>query len=280
MRLVPNADSTSQRLIILAPAEAAIPDSFLQVEENPERYRRLLADMQTLRGARYLKDGAITQLQVSADGRHQLAVDEKSWHLLALNKDGAVCGGARFRRTSNRVAFSELGVGTSSMAQSDVWGMKLRAAVDADLELARRRDVSYFEFGGWAVAEESCCTTEALRIALGLYSVSRSLGGGVGITAATRRNHSSSILRRIGGRPLATDGVELPPYYDPQYTCEMEILRFESDSPNPRYEVWIEEIRAHLLTAPVIRCKPSSVRRVRALEPIDLSWAEPTGVSH
>ena len=109
--------------------------------------------------------------------------------------------------------------------------------------------------------------------------MSRSSGGGVGITAATRRNHSSSILRRIGGRALVTDGVELPHYYDPQYTCEMEILRFESELPNPRYEVWIEEIRAHLQTATVVRCKHSSVRRGRALEPIDVPWGEQTGVS-
>jgi hypothetical protein len=279
MRLVPNAASAPKRLIVLAPADGEVPDSFLQVEENPELHETLLSEMQTLRGARYLMDGAITPLQVSADGRHRLAVDEKSWHLLALNKDGTVCGGARCRKTSNRIAFSELGVGVSSLAQSDVWGMKLRVAVEADLELARRKDVAYIEFGGWAVAEEFCCTTEALRIALGAYSLSRSLGGCVGISAATRRHHSSSILRRIGGRPLTADGVELPPYYDPQYACEMEMLRFDSSFPNPRYEVWIEEIRAHLYTAPVVRCKHSSVRRSRAIEPIDVAWGEQPGVS-
>jgi len=121
MRLVPNADSAPKRLLVLAPAEGEVPDSFLHVEENPQRYESLLADMQTLRGARYLKDGAITPLELTPDGRHRLAVDEKSWHLLALNKDGSVCGGARCRKTSNRIAFSELGVGVSSLAQSDVW---------------------------------------------------------------------------------------------------------------------------------------------------------------
>ena len=279
MRLVPNAASTPTRLIILAPAEGEVPDSFLQVEEDPDLHEKLLAEMQTLRGARYLKDGAITSPQLSDNGRHRLAVDEKSWHLLAVNKDGTVCGGARCRKTSNRIPFSELGVGASSLAQSDVWGMKLRTAVEADLELARRKDVAYIEFGGWAVAEEFCCTTEALRIALGAYSLSRNLGGCVGISAATRRHHSSTILRRIGGRPLTADGVELPPYYDPQYSCEMEMLRFDSSFPNPRYEVWIEEIRAHLLTAPVVRCKHGSVRRGRALEPINVAWCEQTSVA-
>jgi hypothetical protein len=280
MRFVPNAESAPKRLVVLAPVNCEVPDSFIRVEENLERHQSLLAQMQALRGARYLKDGAITPLQLSVDGRHRVAVDEKSWHLLAVNSAGSVCGGARCRQTSNRIVFSDLGISASPLAQSDVWGMKLRAAVETDLELARRKDVAYMEFGGWAVAEESCCTTEALRIALGVYSLSRSLGGCVGITAATRRHHSSSILRRIGGRPLAIDGVELPPYYDPQYDCEMEMLRFESEFPNPRYDIWIEEIRAHLLTAPVVRCRHSSVRRDKALEPINVTWGPHNGLSH
>src|SRR5580704_17995234 len=121
MRLVPTADSAPRRLIVLAPADCHVPDSFLQTEENPERHERLLAQMQVLRGARYLRDGAITPRQLSADGRHRLSVDEKSWHLLTVNQDGAVCGGARCRTTSNRSVFSELGIGSSSLAQSDVW---------------------------------------------------------------------------------------------------------------------------------------------------------------
>jgi hypothetical protein len=279
MRLVPNAEAAPKRFVILAPPDSEVPDSFLQIEENPERYDRLLGEMQTLRGARYLQDGAITPAQLSRDGRHRLAVDGKSWHLLAVNNNGSVCGGARCSKTTNRVAFQDLGLSCSSLAQSDIWGMKLRAAVEADLELARRKDVAYIEFGGWAVAEEFCCTTEALRIALGVYSLSRSLGGCVGSTAATRRHHSSSILRRIGGRALFADGVDLPPYYDPQYSCEMEILRFESEFPNPRYEMWIEEIRTHLLTAPVVRSKGTSARRDRVVKRPDAAWDEQNGLS-
>jgi hypothetical protein len=56
----------------------------------------------------------------------------------------------------------------------------------------------------------------------------------------------------MGGRSLETQGLELPAYYDPQYECEMEILRFCSSHPNPRYSIWIEEIRAQLRAAPVV----------------------------
>jgi hypothetical protein len=230
-----------------------VPDSFQNVEDNPERHTALLTEMQMLRGTVYLQDGAITPSQLCAKGRHRHPVDQKSWHLLAVNQDGRVCGGARYRETSNRTVFSQLTIKLSSLARSAVWGKKLRAAVEAELERARKKDVSYVEFGGWALAEELRCKTEGLRIALAVYSLAQSLGGCVGISTATRRHRSSSILRRIGGRPLEADGVELPPYYDPQYGCEMEILRFDSNLPNPRYSRWIDQIRDHLQTVPVIR---------------------------
>src|ERR1700719_1878677 len=63
---------------------------------------------------------------------------------------------------------------------------------------------------------------------------------------------SSSILRRIGGQPMAVGRTELPSYYDSRYKCEMTILRFDSDRPNPRYEAWIEQIREELVSARVI----------------------------
>ena len=264
MRLVPLGDCASRDLIVLAPPDSQVPDSFLNVEDNPQLHTALLTQMQMLRGTIYLQDGAITPSQLCAKGRHRHPVDQKSWHLLAVTRDGRVRGGARYRETSNRTAFSQLTIGVSSLAQSIVWGAKVRAAVEAELEEARRKDVAYVEFGGWALAEELRCKTEGLRIALAVYSLAQSLGGCIGISTATRRHRSSSILRRIGGLPLMADGVELPAYYDPQYGCEMEILRFDSNSPNPRYNWWIEQIRDHLRTVPVIRCNNVPIRQYRS----------------
>ena len=80
----------------------------------------------------------------------------------------------------------------------------------------------------------------------------RILGGCVGVATATVRNSSSSILRRIGGGALEIGGEKLPAYYDPQYKCQMEIVRFTSSSPNPRYWRWIDQISATLLNVPVL----------------------------
>ena len=56
----------------------------------------------------------------------------------------------------------------------------------------------------------------------------------------------------MGGESLEYGGIPIPAYYDPKYGCEMEILRFHSWNPNPRYMLWIEEIRQSLQHVPVI----------------------------
>jgi hypothetical protein len=96
-----------------------------------------------------------------------------------------------------------------------------------------------------------------LRIALGMFSVARLMGGCIGVTTATERHCSSSILRRIGGSSLNTKGVEIPRYFDPRYDCQMEILRFDSSRPNPRFERWIEELRRYLSAVPVLGSVPT-----------------------
>jgi hypothetical protein len=139
-----------------------------------------------------------------------------------------------------------------ALAECDQWGIKLKAAVESDLAAARRQAISYVEVGGWALAKERRCTGEAVRTALATYGLAQILGGCVGIATATVRNSSASILRRIGGAALEIGGEELPAYYDPQYKCQMEIVRFTSSSPNPRYWRWIDQIAASLLNVPVL----------------------------
>jgi len=107
-------------------------------------------------------------------------------------------------------------------------------------------NLPYVELGGWALLEQFRGTTEAVRMAIAAYGLSQILGGAIGISTVTSRNGSASILRRMGGSPLKHESSELPPYHDPAYKCKMEVLRFWSWAPNPRYGVWIEEIQTEL----------------------------------
>jgi hypothetical protein len=240
------------QLLLLAPSASGVPDSFSNPSFDPARHTQMLAKAQKLRGRIYVEDGAIERNELTPDGKHYIASDEESWHILTLDSAGEVSGCTRYLAHENTASFTQLGVRQSALAKCDQWGAALRSAIEQDLQIARRRDFAYVEMGGWALREDVRCSTEALRVALGAYALARNLGGAISVTTATARHCSSSILRRIGGQPLAVGRTELPAYHDPRYKCEMTILRFDSDQPNPRYEGWIEQIRQELLNAPVI----------------------------
>jgi hypothetical protein len=253
MKLIPDRLSPADyHLIILAPAATRVPAVFQNVVNNRQRHASTLADMQKMRGGIYLKEGGVRPWQLTGDGRHCQTIDKDSWHLLTVDQEGKVCACVRYLEHNNSVQFQKLELRNSGLATNAEWGRRLKFAIEAEIAVARVKGISYAEVGGWALVDERRCTTEALRTALATYGLAQLLGGSLGVTTATVRNCSSSILRRIGGRPLEVGGSELPPYYDPQYECEMEILRFASYSMNPRYKGWIDQIRVGLLTVPVL----------------------------
>jgi len=209
-------------------------------------------EAQRLRGRIYLQDGAIQRSELSADNRHIQAADDRAWHLLTVDVNGAVVACIRYFAHEPYVKFSELSIAASGITRSAKLGTHVRAAVETELNYARQRGVWYVELGGWAVSESLRRTTEAVRTLLTVYALSQIRGGAVGLSSATARHRSSSILRRIGGKPLKSNGVEVSSYYDDQYACEMELLSFDSDFPNDRYARWIRDCREALPQVPVI----------------------------
>jgi hypothetical protein len=243
--------TTSRIWVLLSPRSTVVPDCFGRVHSDASRRDKLLLEMQRLRGSVYLEDGAIEADELT-DGRHQVDIDEASWHLLVVDRDDQVRGCVRFHAYPEETRFLHLNVSRSPLACSEEWGEKLKDAVESELALSRRLYLPCVEVGGWALSEGIRWTSEALRMALAMYSLSQAFGGSVGISTATRRHCSASILRRIGGRSLEYAGVELPSYDDPQFKCRMEILRFYSWAPNPQYVAWIEKIKQELRAVPVL----------------------------
>src|ERR1019366_6402395 len=221
--------------VLLAPANG--PGTHFPHNQKfaPRLHTTLLSEMQGLRGRIYLADGALSGADLDSRGRHIQAADAKSWHLLIINALGRVIGCTRLRRHSTPVLWGQLGIRQAPIAQSDEWGTRFRASIDAELDAACWAGFSYVEVGGWALAKEIRGTFMALKTVLATFAWSQLLGGALGVTTATERNESAAILRRLGGRPLAWDGVELPPYYDRRYRCQMEVLRFDSRETNPKY---------------------------------------------
>ena len=243
--------SPSRRLALLAPSNARIPNEFHDVRGDREGHRALFSQMQRFRGQVYLQDGAIKESDL-IDGHHVVEADDYSWHLLVHDDNGMVAGCIRYQAHDLKSLFLPLSVFSSAIAACPQWGPALKRAVHSEVTLAKNLDLSFVEVGGWALAEHIRGTSEALRMGLAAYSLGQLMGGAVGMSTATRRHCSSSILRRMGGRSLEHAGAVIPAYYDPQYECEMEILRFHSWNPNPRYMLWVEEIRQSLQHIPVI----------------------------
>jgi hypothetical protein len=249
---VPSLRSRAGRLVLLAPSADGVAHAFRHVDVRPTHHERLLGSLQQLRGRVYLQDGAIEPRQLTADGRHVVEADAASWHLVSVQPDGRVTGCARYLPHHGHIRLEDLGVWNSALARHHYWQPWLRMAVESEIERASERGVAYVEVGGWAIAEDRRLTADAIELVLAAYALAKTVGGCLGITTATVRNCSSRILRKVGGRSLEIAGRLLPSYYDPQYRCEMEILRFDSHAPNPRYLAQIDGMAGRFAELPVL----------------------------
>lgn len=246
-----NIEAVEQRLVLLAPPGAPALPFFRHVDTDLERHRTFVRDMQLLRGSIYLRDGALERRKLAPDGTHRTPEDEKSWHLLMVDADQRVTACGWYLLHENNVTFDALRVRNCALGRSAEHHQTLRTAVETEMASAQRQGLGYAEIGGWAATNESC-TAEGLMLVLAGFSLSRICGGALGLTTATARHSSATILRRLGGSSFEVDGASIEPYYDPTYRCMMELLRFDSRSPSPRYADLIEQLRERLATVRVI----------------------------
>jgi len=250
-----NQKSTSfgslKNLVLLAPVGSRMPGRFDNIWRSDETYGRLLSEMQRLRGVVYLEDGALAASALTSDGRHESAFDPASWHLLTVDRAGRVLACLRYFRP-NLTRFHFFNMRRAALLKARAWCPQLHHAIRAELIGARRAGLSYIEVGGWALAHELRGTTEALRGVLATYAWSQHIGGALGLCTATERNSSRMILKRLGGKPLEAAGAHALPYYDQEYQCHMELLRFDSREPNPKYQNSIEAMRNRFCEVPVV----------------------------
>jgi hypothetical protein len=237
---------------VLSPGGPALPGVFHNVHADNRRRQDLMAKMQRLRGRVYGADGAVRPADLTVDGRHKLDVDERSWHVLSLDPSGNVVACLRYLEESHASGFESLWVRHAALARCPIRGTQFRRAVELEMRRARRVPEGFGEVGGWAVAEDHRGTLESVRIILATYALLELLGSCAGVATATFRHNSAIILKRIGLSPLQADGEEIPPYYDPQYGCKMQVLQFDSRLPNPKYREWILDLCLDLATAPVV----------------------------
>src|ERR1700722_6715993 len=238
-----NAISGFRPFLLLAPHNAGIADCFQDITRDPNAYIRRLTDMQVMRGSITLKEGEIHNSDLDAESRHIMSGDTESWHILRLLQNGSVCGCVRILVHSNYSTFSDLRLASSAIAKSVDWGPRVRAVVDAEIALALGSKSMIVEPGGWVIDEMLRGSPEAVAIALSVFAWSQLVGKSLAYVTATVKHGSSCMLRRLGGRSLNHDGVDIPRYYDPEYNCEMELLHIDQNSLNPRFESAMKPLR-------------------------------------
>ncbi len=241
---------------ILAPKLEPTQKTKLKATVDHKTHAKLLFNLQVLRG-NALREYYPLAEGLEADGRHHQASDAESWHVLLEDEGGRVRGCARYRPVNG--GFSQLGARDSALAKSMRFGSTLRRAVENHIRRAHAANMQYGEAGGWVLCPEVRCSTAAINIALMTFALAAHLGGGMGITTATTRHHSASMLRRLGGHRLAG----LPAYYDPKYGCIIEILGFDMKSLATQFMRKLEALRACLESIQVI-CRSSGEDEAKA----------------
>lgn len=240
-------NNSSERLHfkILAPFRSDVPEALAGAQVNEQLHSKLVFDIQIVRGLALRELGHIST-QLLPDGRHYQPIDFQSWHVLLHNDQGRVLGCARYRPVLG--GFDQLGASQSSLAYSHRFGPLLKMAVEHHICNAKRNRIQYGEAGAWALRREVRGTTSAVNIALMTWTLAHHLGGGMGLTTASRTNHSASILRRLGARRLA----DLPAYYEPKYGSVIEILAFDKDHLDERFANRMEKLKTDMCNVPVI----------------------------
>jgi hypothetical protein len=246
-----NIASIDKRLVVLAPPQASVASLFpTSYCVDPARHDDLVAQMQHLRGSVYLEDGALKPEQLTPDGRHRTREDERSWHLLMLDQRRRVSACIWYLEHEAPASIHELRVRSCPLAESA--DGRLRDAVHAELARARNQQVRYSEVGGWAVAKDSRCTSEGLILILATFGLSRMFGGALGVATATARHSSAAILRRLGLSRFEVKGDQLRPYFDAEYDCEMEVLRYDTRRASAKYHDLIERLIPRLSQVSVV----------------------------
>jgi hypothetical protein len=239
------------QLMILAPQGAGVSPSAVNLIRDKTMHASLLGEMQRFRGRVALREGAITASMLDSSGGHRMQGDEKSWHLLRVRNDGKIAGCARILVHPRDVTFSRLRIASSRAARCPVWARDVHDAVESELTRARLNGLAIIEPGGWVIDEDLRGSCEAVSIAIGAFAWAQILDDCIGFLTATAKHGSATILRRLGARNLQAHGQTIPGYFEPAWGCNAELLRFDTNSLNPRFEAALVSARGQLSTSPV-----------------------------
>jgi hypothetical protein len=236
-----------QRLSVLPPRSMLGASTTHAARVDADDYEERLAEIQRLRGAVYLEDGAISPSALDVNRRHITDFDYENWHIVVTSKSGQVAACIRLRLHDADIGIHQLKVYDLVERMPPGARAAFRSALESFLQEAGVERVRVGEVGGWAVSPDARRSPCTMALPIAAWSLYQIIGDAMVLSAATARHRSADILKGIGGFPLSHDGVHLAKFFDPGYRCDMEIVAYDSRRPLPKYAGLVDRIKTHLL---------------------------------
>src|SRR5262245_29480124 len=207
-----------------------------------------ISEIQRFRARVYVAHGALPASALDGRGRHFQWFDFENHHLCLRNGAGQIRGCLRLRLHNRGVKLHDLRIHELIRRLPMPLAETCNRAVVALLERSCSEGLRFGDVGGWAVDEELRQSRVSVLLPVACWVVYPILHHVLAVASATTRHQSSEILKRIGGFALRYGSEELPQFVDDFHGCEMELLGFDSRSPQPRYERTVADLKAYLLT--------------------------------
>ena len=120
--------------MLVAPPQASFDGGFNNVSNDSAENSELIHEMQTLRGSIYLEEGNVKRRELTADGRHVTAEDDKSWHLLMTDEDGHVRSCALYILHENATSIQDLRLRHCPLVKRAESRAQVKFAVESEID--------------------------------------------------------------------------------------------------------------------------------------------------
>jgi hypothetical protein len=228
-----------------------------------------IRDIQRFRGAIYLADGAIPASALDEEARHRTDGDQEAFHFLLIDSGKTISGAIRLQFNEPSKGMEDSRIHEVIKRIPNDFRPSYDGALRQFISQVQGSDLKLGEVGGWAVKQELRRSIGAIILPLAAWAYCQLAGDAFILATATCRHLSARILTRMGGFALSHGGQELPPFYDPYYGCEMQLLGFDSRKPNPKYEPIIAELKDGLGNKlPTVFCHPNPPRNAIITEAV------------
>lgn len=232
-------------LSLIAPASGAVPPALSAWRST--HHESAIADIQRFRGRIYVHDEALPLSALDSSGRHCSDLDYQSWHIVARDAEGHICGVMRMPIYPIDTPIESLLLHKTLERMEPDRRRLYTYTAQRFIDRSTARGYTHLcEAGGWAVDKHRCDRNTGLSLAAASWMLLRCFGQGICLSTVTVKHHAADLLKRMGGFN-ELEGTPHARFHDPFFRCDIELVFFHADIINPAFEEPLGNARRVLL---------------------------------